>query len=58
MNLDGSEINISITFTLLDQIKKVAPQVLEDALVKIYQTLVFYEKDMASKNVIRYVGVT
>ena len=39
INLYGSEIDISITFTLLDKLKKVAPEVLEDALMRIYQTI-------------------
>ena len=39
INLYGSEIDISITFTLLDKLRKIAPEVLEDALMRIYQTI-------------------
>ena len=38
MNLYGSELNISIIFKLLDNLKQAAPEVLEEALVKIYHT--------------------
>ena len=40
VNLYGSELDLCITFTLLDELRTLAPAVLNKALKKIYSTLV------------------